>query len=169
MTARHDTRGTLPAVPPRRQRRTRHDEPVGSDDEAVRALVIAYAERLDRGDLDGVAALFDDAVVRTTRGTELTGAAAVRRLFEPVVRYDDGTPRTQHVLSNVEVRVDADTGTATSRCTFTVVQARPAGRLEPILTGRYEDRFARVDGRWRYVERVIRPDLAGDLSEHMRG
>ena len=63
----------------------------------------------------------------------------------------------------------AAAGTATGRCVFTVVQARPAGGVRPILSGRYDDRFARVDGEWRFVERVIRPDLAGDLSDHMRG
>jgi 3-phenylpropionate/cinnamic acid dioxygenase small subunit len=140
---------------------------VASDDEAVRALVIAYAERLDRGDLDGVAALFRDAVVRATRGGDRAGAAAVRRMYDPVIRYDDGTPRTQHVLSNLEVQVDESSGTATSRCAFTVVQARPAGGVQTILAGRYDDRFARVDGEWRFVERVIRPDLAGDLTDHM--
>ena len=143
---------------------------MGSDAEAVRALVVAYVERLDRGDLDGVAALFDDAVVRPARtGAELVGRDAVARLYEPVIRYDDGTPRTQHALSNLEVTVDAAAGTATSRCTFTVFQARPGGGLAPILAGRYRDRFARVAGRWRFVERVISPELFGDLTAHMRG
>ena len=142
---------------------------MASDDEAVRALVIAYAERLDRGDLDGVAALFDGAVVRAARSGDLTGSAEVRRMYDPVVLYEDRTPRTQHVLSNLEVEVDAAARTATSRCAFAVVQARPGGGVQPVLAGRYEDRFALVDGAWRFVERVIRPDLAGDLSDHMRG
>ncbi|HEV2310705.1 MAG TPA: nuclear transport factor 2 family protein [Acidimicrobiia bacterium] len=142
---------------------------MASDDEAVRALVIAYAERLDRGDFDGVAALFDGAVVRAARSGELRGAAEVRRMYDAVILYEDGTPRTQHVLSNLEVEVDAAAGTATSRCAFTVVQARPAGGVQPVLAGRYEDRFERVDGVWKFVERVIRPDLTGSLSHHMRG
>ena len=142
---------------------------MASDDEAVRALVIAYAERLDRGDLDGVAALFEGAVVRAARSGELRGAAEVRRMYDPVILYEDGTPRTQHVLSNLEVQVDAAAGTATSRCAFTVVQARPAGGIQPVLAGRYEDRFERLDGVWKFVERVIRPDLTGSLSHHMRG
>jgi hypothetical protein len=50
-----------------------------------------------------------------------------------------------------------------------VVQARPTGGVQPILAGRYDDRFARADGEWRFVERIIRPDLAGDLTGHMRG
>jgi uncharacterized protein (TIGR02246 family) len=140
---------------------------VSVDDEAVRALVIAYAERLDAGDLDGVAALFDDAVVRGARsGDERRGRGAVRRMYEPVIIYEDGTPRTKHVLGNLEVAVDGDT--ASSQCTFTVFAAAVPGHLAPVLTGRYLDRFARRDGRWRFVDRVIAPDLLGDLSGHMR-
>jgi uncharacterized protein (TIGR02246 family) len=142
---------------------------VSSDAEAVRALVVAYAERLDAGDLDGVATLFEDAVVRSARtGAELVGRDAVRRMYDPVILHEDGTPRTKHVLSNLEVAVDAAAGTATSRCVFTVLQARPGAGPSPVLAGRYDDRFARVDGRWRFVERVIVPDLLGDLSTHMR-
>ena len=141
---------------------------MSSDAEAVRALVVAYAERLDAGDLDGVAALFEDAVVRGARsGSELVGRDAVRRMYEPLILYEDSTPRTKHVLSNHELSVDAGAGTATSQCVFTVLGVRPGAGLGPILSGRYEDRFARVDGRWRFVERVIVPDLIGDLSVHM--
>jgi 3-phenylpropionate/cinnamic acid dioxygenase small subunit len=137
--------------------------------ETVRALVMAYAERLDAGDLDGVAALFEHGVIRSTRtGAALEGRAAVRQMYEPVILYDDGTPRTRHVLSNLEVRVDEDAGTATSRCVFSVWQAGPVGRLGPALTGRYDDRFARVGTEWRFAERVIHADLVGDLSAHMR-
>jgi uncharacterized protein (TIGR02246 family) len=171
MTARHATAATYRAAsaPGASRGATRHDDPVSSDAEAVRALVVAYAERLDAGDLDGVAALFEDAVVRPAgSGAVLEGRDAVRRMYDPVVRYADGTPRTQHVLSNLEVAVDAGAGTASSRCVFTVLQARPGTGLGPVLAGRYEDRFVRVDGRWRFAERVIVPDLIGDLSAHMR-
>jgi ketosteroid isomerase-like protein len=138
-------------------------------EESVRALVGAYAERLDAGDLDGVAALFEHAVVRAPRtGTELAGAAAVRRMYDPVIRYGDGTPRTKHVLTNVAVEVDDAAGTATSHCVFTVWQASPAAGLRPVLAGRYEDTFTRVGADWRFTERVIHADLLGDLAMHMR-
>ena len=139
-----------------------------ADTEAVRALVVAYAERLDAGDLDGVAALFADAVVRpAASGAELLGREAVRRMYDPVILYEDGTPRTKHVLGNLEVRVDAGAATATGGCTFTVLQARPGHGLGPVLCGRYDDRFARVEGRWRFTERIITPNLLGVLSDHM--
>jgi 3-phenylpropionate/cinnamic acid dioxygenase small subunit len=137
--------------------------------EAVRALVVAYAERLDAGDLDGVAALFEHAVVRTARtATELVGRDAVRGLYDPVIRYDDETPRTKHVLGNLELRVDEDAGTATSQCVFTVWQATPTDGLRPVLAGRYDDRFTRAGNDWHFTERVIHADLLGDLSSHMR-
>ncbi|HSO96340.1 MAG TPA: nuclear transport factor 2 family protein [Acidimicrobiia bacterium] len=138
-------------------------------EEAVRALVGAYAERLDAGDLGGVAALFEHAVVRSARtGTELVGSDAVRRLYDPVIRYADGTPRTKHVLTNLVVHVDEATGTATSRCVFTVWSGPPDGGVRPVLVGRYDDSFTRVGAEWRFAERVIHADLLGDLTTHMR-
>ena len=73
--------------------------------EAVTALVHAYAERLDAGDLDGVARLFDRAVWRSPQHPEgLRGVEAVRRVYDGVRLYD-GSPRTKHVISNLVVEV----------------------------------------------------------------
>ncbi len=145
--------------------------PIGSDHEretaAVAALVNEYARRLDAGDLDGVAALFARGVFRSSRGTNLSGADAVRHVYDPVILYGDATPRTKHVLGNLDVTVDSAAGTATARCTFTVLQAVPGFALQPVLAGRYHDVFARADGEWHYVERIVHPDLAGDLTHHM--
>jgi 3-phenylpropionate/cinnamic acid dioxygenase small subunit len=140
---------------------------VTSDVEQVRELVVAYAERLDVGDLDGVAALFAAGVVRTAQSGERVGRDAVRRMYDPVILYEGGTPRTKHVLGNVEVAVADDRRGATSRCTFTVWQATPGGPLRPVLAGRYHDEFERVDDRWRFSVREILSDLVGDLFDHM--
>ena len=70
-------------------------------------------------------------------------------MYDPVVIYADGTPRTKHVLGNLDVVVDSAAGTANARCTFTVLQAAPGRPLQPVLAGRYHDSFARVDGVWR--------------------
>jgi 3-phenylpropionate/cinnamic acid dioxygenase small subunit len=133
----------------------------------IRALLNAYCERLDAGDFDGVAELFRHGVFRSPRGTNLEGVEAVRSQYDAVIRYDDGTPRTKHVLGTVVVEVDDDAGTAAARCAFTVFQAA-GGPLQPVLTGRYHDRFERVEGAWCFRERFVYPDLEGDLSRHMQ-
>ena len=94
------------------------------DEEAIRGLVVAYAERMDAGDFDGVADLFADGVFRSSRGTELVGRDAVRRQYDPVLLYEGGSPRTMHVLGNIEVELDAGGETATAHCTFMVLRPR---------------------------------------------
>ena len=139
------------------------------DEAAIRALIGAYAELLDAGDFDGVAALFEHAEVRTAWAKAArVGAAAVRQMYDPVVVYDDGTPRTKHILANIIVDVDHGATTATAQCTFTVMQAVAGGPLRAVLAGRYLDRFVRdPDAGWRFAARTIHPDLVGDLARHM--
>jgi hypothetical protein len=136
-----------------------------NDNAAITALIHEYAFRLDAGDFDGVAALFARAELRSERGGVRVGAAEARTIYDPVIVYEDGTPRTLHQLTNVTIEVDGDS--ARSRTYFTVLQVTGQG-LHPILAGEYRDRFARADGRWHFTERVFDPRLYGDLSSHMR-
>jgi ketosteroid isomerase-like protein len=140
--------------------------PPPADVDAVTALIHEYAYRLDAGDFDGVAALFAHAELRSTRHDRVRrGSDEARTLFDPVILHGDGTPATMHQLTNVTVRVDGDT--ATARTYFTVLQVTGQG-LHPVLAGEYRDRFTRIDGAWRFAERVFAPRLFGDLSRHMR-
>ena len=41
--------------------------------------------------------------------------------------------------------------------------------IQAILCGRYHDAFERVGGAWRFADRLILPDLVGDLSRHLGG
>lgn len=133
---------------------------------AITALVFAYAERLDLGDLAGVAALFGpDATYRSDRGTH-RGGEAVLAVLRKRVRLHDGVPRTKHVTTNLVVEVDG--AAAAARSYFTVFQATPALPLQPIVAGRYHDRFVRdAAGVWRFADRRILVDLVGDLREHL--
>ena len=96
------------------------------------------------------------------------GAAAVRRYIDEHVVTYDGLPRTKHVTTNLVIDVDEEAGTATARSYITVFQALPEIPLRPIFSGRYRDRFERVDGEWRWLERRIINDLYGDVSHHVR-
>jgi len=134
----------------------------------ITALVHEYAFRLDAGDLDGVAALFEHAELGSTLGPErMRGAVQAAANYAGVIRYDDGTPRTMHLLTNVTVHVGEGGTTASGRSYFTVLQQAPGAALQPIIAGTYHDRFAVIDGAWCFTERIIEPRLSGDLSRHL--
>jgi 3-phenylpropionate/cinnamic acid dioxygenase small subunit len=138
-----------------------------SDVAEITALVHRYGTLLDAGDLDGVAALFEHATWRAeATGQEARGRHGVRRMYDGVQLYD-GTPRTTHLITNLDVIVDHDRSQATTSCTYTVLQAiEPGGPIEVILTGRYLDRFERAEEGWRFTERRILVNQVGDLSRH---
>jgi uncharacterized protein (TIGR02246 family) len=142
---------------------------VHTDDvEAIRALINEYAELIDLGQLDAVAALFTNGTWSSPgRGRPLRGADQVRHAYDGVILYD-GIPGTKHVISNVTVEVADDRTAATARSYFTVLQGRPDFPLQPVIAGRYHDQFERVDDAWRFADRQIIPDLIGDLSRHLR-
>jgi 3-phenylpropionate/cinnamic acid dioxygenase small subunit len=142
--------------------------PMDDDRAAIAALVYRYAERMDAGDFAGVAALFADGVFRSDRGGRYEGAAAVREVLDRlVILHDDGTPKTKHVTTNVVIEVDAAAASATARSYFTVLQATASVPLQPIVAGRYHDRFERRDGVWRFADRLIFVDLVGNVSDHL--
>ncbi len=132
-------------------------------------LMARYTELIDSGDFEGVADLFGRAAVGVGENL-LTGRDAIRDLYTSTTRrYPDGTPGTKHVISNLHVEIDEDGGTAGARSYWTVLQAVPGLPLQPILAGRYHDRFARDQDGWYFVERQYLIDLVGDVSHHMLG
>lgn len=136
---------------------------------AISGLILRYAERIDAGDLDGLAALFDQAVLRTEGFPDLRrGRDEVRALYAQMVRLYDGRPSTQHITTNIRVEVSPDEGTAEAWSKYTVFQARPELPLQAIISGRYHDTFSRDDQGWHFTERVISIDLVGDLSQHLK-
>lgn len=137
---------------------------MADDCAAIEALLFEYARRVDAGDFDGVGALFERGAFRA--GDGVFRGAEVADVMRAMVRVgDDGTPGTKHVVTNVTVVVDGDA--ATARSYFTVLQAFAGGGIQPIVAGRYRDRFERSDDAWHFVERVVHTDLVGDVSRHL--
>jgi len=137
--------------------------------DAVTDLLYRYAECVDTGDFEALADLLARA--------ELTfeGFDDVRRGREQVLalyrattrRYEDGTPRTKHLVTNVIVTFDHP-DEATSRSYFTVLQAVDGAlALQPIVAGRYRHAFARIDGDWAIARLHITVDLVGDVGHHL--
>jgi hypothetical protein len=134
----------------------------------VENLIYAYAERIDAGDLGGVAELFRHGRIEAAPGMFFEGVDAVKAMYDGATRlYDDGTPRTRHVTTNVAVEVDEEAGRATARSYYTVFQQTADLPLQPIIAGRYSDSFHLVADRWCFDTRQIFVDLTGDLSHHL--
>ena len=142
-----------------------------SSETEITNLLYRYAELIDAGDLAGAAGLFAHARIRRhgPDGPETVDARALLAQWESViVIYEDGTPRTKHVITNPIVDVDEAGGRATCRSYYTVMQKVEGFPLQPIICGRYHDTFERADGRWRFVFRDYSlTDLIGDLRRHV--
>jgi 3-phenylpropionate/cinnamic acid dioxygenase small subunit len=139
---------------------------MASSEVEIANLVYRYAELIDSGDLEGAAGLFAHARVKTAVGT--VGGAQVLAMWRSGIHiYQDGTPRTKHVITNPIIEVDEDAGRGTCRTYYTVMQQAGDGPLQAVICGRYHDAFERVDGRWRFCERDYSlHDLIGDMSRH---
>ena len=135
---------------------------------AILHLMNEYCYRIDAGDLEGFARLFEHATFHVLGDPDgaRTGSGEVLELLRQVTLYD-GKTLTKHVLSNVQIDVDEADGTATAQSYITVYQAVPPDfPLQAIFIGHYHDRFERAGSGWRFRQREISPDLIGDLSFH---
>nr|WP_295082088.1 nuclear transport factor 2 family protein [uncultured Roseateles sp.] len=136
---------------------------------AIPALLYRYADAIDSGSFAEAATLFEHASL-LVEGRRIQGPAAMEAMWRRWVRiYEDGTPRTRHLISNPCIELDADLKGASCRSQWTLLQkAGAAMPLQLLATGRHHDRFAYVDGHWRFIERCYAGiDLAGDLSAHL--
>ena len=141
-----------------------------TDADHIRNLLADYCALVDSGDFDGVGELMADAVLGAVDGPDLArGRDEIADFYRKVVKLkEDGTPRTQHVVSNVWLGQPAPDDTVEVRSSFTVLQAVDGLPLQPVMTGRYVDRFGKDPyGVWRFVSRRFAAGLTGDLSHHM--
>ena len=131
-------------------------------------LLYRYAECIDTGDLTGAAALFEHACIRVGAEDTIDAARLLGIWKSLIVLHPDGTPRTKHVTTNPIIEVDEDAGTASCRSCYTVLQQTDEFPLQTIVTGRYHDRFERVDDQWRFCYRDLTLiDMVGDVSHHL--
>lgn len=136
---------------------------------AIARLIYHYAERIDAGDFGCAAGLLRDArIILTADGKEIPGVDLLDVFNESIIVYPDGTPRTKHLVTNLVVDFDGDDA-ATAHSSYLVIQQVDDRPIETVVTGRYRDRFARVQGEWRWTERDYSLiDLVGDQSRHVR-
>jgi 3-phenylpropionate/cinnamic acid dioxygenase small subunit len=137
---------------------------------AITTLLFRYAECIDRADFAGLGQLFAHGRIRSSSGPARDGWSGdqVRDFYESTNRvHEDGTLRTRHLNTNHLVDIDEAAGVASVLSAYVVFQATKKLPFQPIVGGRYEDRFERKGGEWRWSERLIHVDQIGDVSEHL--
>jgi 3-phenylpropionate/cinnamic acid dioxygenase small subunit len=132
------------------------------DKAAIEALMYQYCIAIDRADFKAFARLFAHAVW-LVEGVEPGPESAGN-----VILYEDGTPRTKHIVSNVTIEVDATADCARGHSYVTVYQQVSERPLQVIFAGEYFDEFERQEGAWRFKSRDIRHPLIGDLRGHLK-
>jgi len=130
-------------------------------------LINQYAFTIDTGDLEGFAALFECGELIVEGFAPMVGKPGVLQLISGVRLYDDGTPKTRHVITNVDIRLGEDNLTAKCQSYLSVFQQTSEFPLQVIFSGHYFDDFEFVERRWRFVKRLIRYPLIGDMSAHL--
>ncbi len=140
-----------------------------SDKEEIMSLLNRYSHTVDGGDIDGFVALYDKGEWYVADTPPNRGSKAVfDNVLSKVIIYADGTPRTRHVNSNIELQIDEKDGTAAGQRYVTVLQQTDSLPLQAIFSGHYHDEFVKENGKWRFAKTVIHRPLVGDISQHLR-
>jgi len=153
-----------------------------TDDDRTLRLLIAHREieqkiyrmgyALEDGDFAEVGRLLRYATFGADRiGREMfRGADEIRAQYERTNRTYPGRGRaTREMYTNVLVDIDLDESTAQSTTAYTVAQQVP-DTDQPfalLVAGRYEDRWAIIDGEWHWTDRYIVVQFKNDLNAHM--
>jgi hypothetical protein len=140
-----------------------------SNERAIENLIARYSFLVDEGDFAGLGQLLDQCTFVLGSGPAVRGSEAIVAMARNSLRtYEDGTPRTRHVTTNILIEVDEVAGTASSQSYYTVFQSLPEFALQPIACGTYRDRFEKSGQTWFFKERSVQTRFAGDVSHHRR-
>jgi len=143
----------------------------------IEEILFTYAEGIDMGDIERVAALFNQGAIVLPDGNEIRGYQEVFDTYAGMVMfYDDEenlvpyqrnacTPRTRHVVTNLIFDFDNAVAVANVRSYFMVYQTL-GGQNQVIAGGRYVDRFEKAISGWHLATRTIHFDNMGDMSRH---
>jgi uncharacterized protein (TIGR02246 family) len=116
---------------------------------AIHQLYAGFCNTLDDGEADAFAECFTADASFGGVGTPVRGRDALRKFAVEMVGKN-----IRHVATGVYVEGDGDE--AVGRAYLVAYRGTRPAKL--LATGRYRDRIRRVDGSWRFVERVFTPD-----------
>jgi len=126
------------------------------DLEEIRMVLTDYGRFLDARDFSAYSQLFAKDGEWIGGLGKVQGPAAIQAFMEKSIGTTNAT-HNYHLLSNFEIDVHGDTGTAWSRWAFVV----PGPDKKPVIAqgGHYNDTFVRENGRWKFKRRMASTDI----------
>src|SRR5574341_375252 len=129
-----------------------------ADREAIRELVVSYAERVWIKDAVGAGKLFaEDCVMDPGNGQVLRGRDELVAGYTRAFAENDFMP----FVSNHLIKLDGDRASGTCRLDLRATMNGTA----MIGAGRYEDEYVRLDGEWRFGSRRLHMAFLVPLKE----
>jgi ketosteroid isomerase-like protein len=119
--------------------------------EAIRDLAVRYGLALDDRDFDALSAMFtDDACLRTLTGVKGRGRDGVSAYLRA---SNSGVGPSNHIMHGHQITLDlANLEQASGIVTAHAESMRSDGQM--LIALRYNDTYRRVDGSWKFQERV---------------
>ena len=133
--------------------------------DAIRSLVHGYCWAVDTGTLEEVMALFNDHcdLLLIPPGNKREGRAAVERWYGRYMSHR--LENLRHLIHNQIIGLDGDQ--ATSKSYFDAVGGLRGESI--VVDGFYEDTLRKVDGQWKFSQKIIRVDFMVPLHEGWGG
>lgn len=117
----------------------------------IHQLYSAYCHAADRGQGERFGSCFTPDGRLVTNSGEFVGRA---RIAEFGVAVPKILPGVRHVLSNIYVEGEGDQAAGSAY----LISMSTATGPKMVISGQYDDRLARVDGRWLLAERIVSYD-----------
>src|SRR5262249_40253238 len=131
------------------------------DREAIRSLPLRYCHCVWQKDLDGYVNLFTDDGSFSTDDPNLPRAQG-REGLRKMIGGGLGTAEPRPVIHNQVIEL-LGPGQATRTCYVGVRPLREGKKW--LMTGWYDDEYAKVGGEWKFKSRKITTDSFGPVSE----
>lgn len=124
------------------------------DKDAIKGIIQEYAVRLTSRDFDGYVALFAPDGTWRNGSIVKNGRAEIKAMLEGM--FPDTPPGyvnndSYMLVSNIQIELQGDRAKANSR-QLSIIRGKN-GSPVPVLSGRYEDEFVRLDGEWKILHR----------------
>lgn len=124
------------------------------DRDAIREVYTRYGRGLDRADAALIASAYHPDAIEDHHGETFDGATIGETLQHHSLRSMD---RTSTHFTNLSIALDGDR--AGCEAYYIGLHVLKGGEKRLMSSGRTFDRFERRNGEWRFIHRVIAPEM----------